>query len=155
MPRGSATLFQEAMLDMAKGVHGDLSAATIKLAICDDTITPAADDATPRWSDYSANEVSAAGNYVAGGITLTTVTVTMIGGICTLKADDVNIAMDASGFLDGYWAFVVNTTAAADQILGFIEMAGPVSEQAGDVDFEFPSGVVIEFPANVLTWETP
>jgi hypothetical protein len=148
-------MFQEALLDMAMGVHGDLSAATIKLAICDDTITPEADDGTPRWADYSANEVSEAGNYVAGGITLTTVTVTMIGGICTIKADDVNIAEHASGFLDGYWAFVVNTTAAANQILGFFEMAGPVSEQESDVDFEFPAGVVMEIPANITAWDVP
>ena len=155
MPRGTATTFQEAMLDMAKGVHGDLSAATLKLAIVDNTITPAADDATPRWADYSANEVSAAGNYVAGGITLTTVVIAMVGGILTITADDVNITEHASGFTDGYYGILVNTSAAADQALGFWDMAGPVSEQAGDVDFEFPSGVVMELPVNVLTWETP
>ena len=155
MARGSAIAFQELMLDMAKGVHGDLSTAVLKLAIVDNTITPAADDATPRWADYSANEVSAAGNYVAGGITLTTVVVAMVGGILTITADDVNIATHVSGFTDGYWGILINTSAAADQALGFWEMAGPVSEQVGDVDFEFPLGVVMELPVNVLTWETP
>ena len=155
MPRGSATVFQEAMLDMAKGVHGDLSTAVLKLAIVDDTITPAADDATPRWADYSANEVTAAGNYVAGGITLTTIVVAMVAGVLTITADDVNITLHASGFLDGYFAFLVNTTATNDEILGWWDMGGPVSEQAADVDFEFPAGVVMEIPANVETWATP
>jgi hypothetical protein len=148
-------MFQQAMYDLATGVHGDLSSAVLKLAICDDTITPVANTATPRWSDFSANEVTDAGNYIAGGITLTTVVVAMVDGVCTITADDVNIGIHASGFEDGYWAFVVNTSAGDDEILGFWEMGGPVSEKVAPVDFEFPSGVVIGFPANVLTWETP
>lgn len=155
MARGSATAFQQAMYDLATGVHGDLSSAVLKLAIVDDTITPAADDDTPRWADYSANEVATAGNYIAGGITLTTVVVAMVGGILTITADDVNIGLHASGFLDGYFAFLVNTSATNDEILGWWDMGGPVSEQAADVDFEFPSGVVMEIPANAETWATP
>ncbi len=148
MPRGSATLFNETLLAMGRGemlLHSD----TLKMVIVDDTITPTAADATPTYSDYSANEVSAAGNYITGGITMTTVTYTLISDIATLKADDVNILEHASGFLDGYWGIIIDTTASGSPAIGFIEMLGPVSEQAGDVDFEFPAGVVADFPANV------
>ena len=148
MPRGSATLFNETLLAAGRGellLHSD----TLKMVIVDDTITPAADDTTPTYSDYSANEVTNAGNYITGGIALTTVTFTLISDIATLKADDVNVLEDPSGFLDGYWGIIIDTTASGSPAIGFIEMFGPVSEQAGDVDFEFPGGVVAEFPANV------
>ena len=148
MPRGSVTLFNETMLDMGKGVH-DLSADVLRLGIVDNTITPAVDDATPRWADYSANEVVATGNYTADGETLTTVVYAMVSDLATLSADDVNIGVHASGFLDGYWGILYNDDAANDEAIGFIEMAGPVSEQAGNVDFEWTGGVVAEFPANV------
>ena len=148
MPRGSATVFNETMMRMGKG-ELTFPSDTLKMVIVDDTITPAADDATPTYSDYSANEVTNAGNYVTGGITMTTVTFAMISDIATLKADDVQVAEHASGFLDGYWGIIIDTTAAGSPAIGFIEMGGPVSEQAGNVDFEFPGGVVAEFPANV------
>ena len=155
--RGTCTLFQETMMRMAKGelaLHTD----TLKLAIIDDTLIPAADDTTPAWADYSANEVVSTGNYTAGGETLTTITVTMVNGVCQLKADDVNIAVHASGFLDGAYGILVDTTAAV-VALGFVQLddgdGNPVSEQAGPVDIEWAGGVVAQFPANVLTWEAP
>jgi hypothetical protein len=157
MPRGSFTMFQETQLRLMLG-ELDLSGDTLTVAICDDTITPEADQTTPTWSDFSANEVTDAGNYTAGGEPLTTVVAAMVAGVATLTADDVNIGIHASGFLDGSWAFLVDTAAAGTPVLGFMELesAGqPVSEQAADVDFEFPAGVVMKQPANALTWETP
>ena len=147
MARGTATMFNEALLDAWSKVH-DLPNDTLKLAIVDATITPAADDGTPRWADYSANEVTNAGNYITGGITLTTVTLTVVAGVTTLAADDVTIAMDALGFTDGYWGIIVNTSATNSECIGFIDMGGPVSEQAAPVVFEFPDGVVGEWRAN-------
>jgi hypothetical protein len=140
------------MYDLAKGVHGDLSAATLKLGIIDNTAAPAVDDATPRWADYVANEVVATGNYTADGETLTTLVLAVISQLTTLSADDVNIALHASGFLDGYWGILYNSTATNDEAIGFIDLGGPVSEQADSVDVEWAGGVVAELPANVLTW---
>lgn len=154
MAKGDAYLFNETMLRFIEG-ELDLSADTLKMVIVDDTITPATDDATPTYSDYSANEVTNAGNYVTGGITMTTVATAMASGIATLTADDVVISEHVSGFTDGYWGIVCDTTAAGTPALGFIDLGGPESEQAGDVSIEFAGGVVFEFPANVLTWETP
>jgi hypothetical protein len=152
MPRGSVVLFDGFMYDLAKGVHGDLSAATLKLGIIDDTAAPAVDDANPRWADYVANEVVTTGNYTANGETLTTLVLALISQLTTLSADDVGIALHASGFLNGYSGILYNSTAANDEAIGFIDLDGPVSEQEGPVDFEWAGGVVAEFPANVLTW---
>ena len=140
-------MFDEFLLDALSQVH-DISTETILLGIVDATITPAADDGTPRWADYSANEVDTAGNYTAGGETLTTVVLSVIAGVVTLTADDVTIAMDALGFTDGYWGILYNGDATNDEAIGFIDMGGPVSEQAAPVVFEFPAGVVGEWRAN-------
>lgn len=145
MARGTVTLFNETMLEGFKGSY-DLSTDTLKLGIVDATITPAADDATPTWSDYSANEVVSTGNYTSGGETLTTVTFTMVADVATLAADDVNLALHASGFTDGYWAILFESVSG--KAIGFVDMGGPVSEQAAPVAFEWTGGVVAEFPAN-------
>ena len=132
MARSDAVMFEEFVKDVYDGVHGDLSAATIKVMLVDDTITPTAADATPRYADYSANEVSAAGGYTTGGITLSGVTTSYADGV--LKFDDtgnISLALDGSGFEDAYWAIIYNDDAAADQAIGFIDLGGPVSERTG------------------------
>jgi hypothetical protein len=153
MAKGDVIVFQEAMLDLLKGVHGDLSSGTtLKLGIVDNTKVPVTNEATPRWGDFSANEVATTGNYTANGETLTTISVTMVSGVATITADDVVISEHASGFTDGYYGIVYNDTATNDEALWAIDLGGPESEQAGDVSIE---NIKAEFPANVLTWETP
>jgi hypothetical protein len=155
--RGTCKLFQYTMLRIAEG-EVDLSSDVLKLAIIDDTLVPAPDDTTPTWATYSANEVTDAGNYTADGEALTTIVSAMVAGVYTLTADDVNLAIHASGFLDGAYGILVDVTAS-NAALGFVQLdddAGvPVSEQAGPVDIEWAGGVVLRLPANVLTWETP
>jgi hypothetical protein len=148
MARGTATLFNEYFLDAGNGVH-DYSSDTLKVVFIDNTTAPAADDATPRYSDYSANEVTNAGNYTTGGIALTTLAFAMSSDVATLTADDILIAIHASGFTDAYYAILINDSATNKEAIGFWDLAGPVSEQAGPVSLEFIAGVVAEFPANV------
>ena len=148
MAKGTATAFDEYLLDANKGVH-DLGTDVIKVGFVDDTIVPAADQATPRWSDFSANEVSTAGGYPAGGVTLANVTFTLVNGVPTLLADDVELAINASGFTDAAYGIVYNSSATNDEALGSIDYGGDVSEQAGPVTVEFTDRVVAEFPANV------
>lgn len=154
MAKGDIIVFQELLLRMGKG-ELDLSTDTLRVGIVDNTITPAADDTTPTWGDYSANEVVSTGNYVAGGMTLATVTFTMVSGLATLAAGNVSIAMHASGFLDGYWGIVYDDDAVDDAALCAVDLGGPESEQAGPVSIEWQDGKILQFAANVLTWETP
>jgi hypothetical protein len=147
MAKGTATAFDEYQLDANKAVH-NLSTAVIKVGFVDDTIVPAADDPTPRWADYSANEVSTDGGYPAGGVILATVTFTLINGVPTLKADDVELAMDPAGFTDAAYGIVYNSSAANDEALGAVDFGGDISEQAGPVSIEWLDGVVAEFLAN-------
>lgn len=142
MAQGDWVTFEEFSLDLGSGVH-NLASDTLKLALVDDTITPTAADATPRWADYSANEVSGT-NYTAGGYELTGVGYTEAGGVSTLDdTGNVTWSQHASGFTDAYWAILYNDDAAADQAIGFIDMGGPVSLQDGDVTVTWnASGIV-------------
>ena len=101
MARNDAFMFDEFVQDLYDGIHGDLSGASIKYILIDNSITPAADDATPRYADYSAYEVSAAGGYTTGGIALSGVATSYANGV--LKFDDtgnIALALDAGGFED-------------------------------------------------------
>ena len=136
MARGDLTTFEEYSLQLGSKFH-DLTSDTLKLGIIDNTAAPTAGDATPTWTDYSANEVSTAGGYTAGGETLTTVTFTETGGVATLDADDVVISQNASGFTDGYWGILYNDTNSTDAAICFIDLGGPVSEVDGDITISF------------------
>lgn len=132
MARNDLTVFEEFSLQLGTESH-NFSSDVLKLGIVDNTITPTAGDATPTWTDYSANEVSTAGGYVAGGLTLASVTFTETGGVATLDAADVSIVQDSGGFTDGYWCIIYNDTNATDMAICFLDLGGPVSEVAGPI----------------------
>lgn len=132
MARGDLTVFEEFSLQIGDGEH-DFQTDVLKLGIVDATITPTGSDATPTWTDYSANEVGTGGGYIAGGLTLASVTYTEAGGVATLDAADVSIVQNASGFADGYWAIIYNDTNGTDMAIAFVELGGPVSEVAGPI----------------------
>ena len=133
MARNDWVTFQEFAKDLGDKTHA-LASDTLKLGIVDATITPTANDTTPVWADYSANDVSAAGGYDADGIALTGVTWTEAAGVATLDdTANVTLAQNVAGFSDGYWGILYNDTAATDECIGFLDLGGPVSEVAGSV----------------------
>lgn len=141
MAQGDVTVFEEFALSLGTETHNLPNGNdVIKLAIIDNVITPTAADATPAWGassgvDYDDNEVSSAGSYTAGGETLGTIAFTEAAGVATFDADNVVIAQDGSGFTDGYWGIIYNETATNNEAIAFVEMGGPVSEQAGQITF--------------------
>jgi hypothetical protein len=143
MATGTVLTFEEFTLQIGQEQH-NFPSDTIKMGIIDATITPAIDDATPTWSDYSANEVSTGGGYPADGITLSGVTYTEAAGVSTLDdTGNISISQDAGGFTDGYWGIIYNDTNATDMAIGFIELGGPVSEVAGPITINWnASGIM-------------
>lgn len=148
MARGDFTVFEEFADQLGEEIH-NFASDTIKLAIIDDTVTPTAADATPAWGassgvDYDANEVTDAGGYTAGGETIP-VTWTETDGVATLNDDsgDVALAQNASGFTDGYWGILYNDSATNKNALGFLDLDGPVSEQAGPVNINWNANGII------------
>jgi len=137
MAAGDITLFEEFAEQIGEEKH-DFENDTLKLALIDNVVTPTASDATPQWGagsgvDYDDNEVSTAGGYTANGETLANVAFDEAAGVATLDADDVVLAQNGSGFTDAYWGIIYNDSATNKDCIGFVELDGPVSEQAGQV----------------------
>jgi hypothetical protein len=132
MARGDLTVFEE----LAKTVGEkkiDFTNDTFRVALVDNSLTPTASDATPTWSDYSANEVSGTG-YAANGAALTGQTWTEAAGVATFD-DTANVSwsQNASGFTDAYYAILYSDTSSNDDAVCFIDMGGPVSLVDGDI----------------------
>lgn len=142
MATGDVTLFEEFAENIGGGDH-TLNSDTLKVGLIDNTAAPTAADATPAWGDYSANEVSTAGGYTANGETLTSVTWTEAAGVGTLDAANVSLAQNGSGFTDAYWGIIYNDTHASDLAIGFVELGGPVSEQAGPIEIQWNASGIL------------
>jgi len=142
MARGDLTVFEEFAEQIGEEQH-NFASDVLKLGIVDNTLTPLANIATPTWSDYSANEVSTAGNYTANGETVGSITFTEAAGVATLDGADVVISQDGSGFTDAYWAILYNDTNGTDMAIAFVELDGPVSEQDGDVTISWNASGIL------------
>ena len=147
MARGDLIVFEEYSLQLGNAGH-NFQSDVIKAGIVDATITPTAADGTPTWTDYSANEVSAAGGYVAGGLILANVTYTEVDGVSTLDADNIALIQDAGGFTDGFWVIIFNDTNPTDMAISFVELDGPVSEVAGPIAINWNVGGIATTTVN-------
>jgi hypothetical protein len=147
MAAGDLTVFNAFGDVIGEEVH-NMSSDTFKMGLVTNGVTPTADDTTPTWSDYSGSEVSTGGGYPADGITLTTVTWTRSGAVTTFDADNVSLSQDGSGFTNAYWAIIYNDSAASDDAVCFIDLGGPVSEQAGDIAINFSGSGICIITAN-------
>ena len=143
MARGDFTVFEEFAAQLGAENHILHAADVLKLGIVDDTITPTAAYETPTWGDFSANEVSTAGGYTADGETLADVTYLEADGVGTLDATNITLAQDASGFTDGHWGILYNSTNAGGMAIGFLDLGGPVSEVAGAVNINWNVGGIL------------
>lgn len=134
MARGDVVLFEEIVHQLGTEKHNLVNGGdVIKLGIIDNTTPPTAADTAPDWSDYSANEVSEAGGYIADGLTLANQSYTEVDGVATFDADNISLAQDVSGFANGYWGILYNSTNVGKEALAFVDLGGPVSEVAGPV----------------------
>jgi hypothetical protein len=119
-------VFNEALAFLLDG--GFESADDIKVAICNNTATPAQTTASPALGDFT--QVDDAGSYVTGG--------TSLGDIGTLVTQSSNVmtfdsttnptwAANASNDTDAYWGIIYNDTDAGDRAIAFVDLGGPVN----------------------------
>ena len=143
MARNDWVTFEEFSLDLANGVH-NLGSNTFKVALIDNTDTePVAGTATPRWADFSGNEVSGTG-YTAGGATLSGTSTAEAAGVTTFDdTGNVTWSQNGAGPTDIYWAVLYNDDAADDQAVGFLDMGGPVSLADGDVSITWSESGIL------------
>lgn len=130
MATGDLIVFDEAKAKMIEGNWA--STDEFYCAICDNTVAPTADFATPTIGDFT--QVGSAGSYTNNGTSLGTLAtlVTEAAGVMTFdSATNPTWAKHASNDNDAYWAIVYNFTDAGKDALCFIELGGPVDMSAG------------------------
>ena len=148
MARGDLTVFEEFSKDLGNERH-NFGTDTLKMGLITNAITPTANDATPTWGDYSSAQVSTAGGYTNGGITLASVTYTEAGGVATLDAANVSLSQNASGFTNAYWAIIYNYADLSGlNAICFIDLGGPVSEAAGPISVTFNAAGILTVTVN-------
>lgn len=132
MATGDFILFEE--FDAFGGIH-DFDTHVFKFAILDNTLAPTAADTTPALADYT--QVGTAGNYVAGGATVTA-SKSEAAGVWTIDfTTNPTWAADASNDTDAYWGLLYNDTATGDPAIGFVELGGPVDMSAGSLTYNW------------------
>jgi hypothetical protein len=141
MAAGDISVFEQFYVDVLEGLH-DLENDTIKLGLIDDTTAPTAADADPRWgaggtTNLSSNEVTAGGNYSAGGPSIANPTVTLSSGDGIFDADDVDIAQDGSNPTDARWGIIYNDTDAGKRAIAFLDLGSNSDLSAGPFDLNW------------------
>lgn len=147
MAAGDIIWFRQALLDVGKAVH-DLSADVLKLGIITAAVTPAATDADPRFgtggtTNYATNQVATGTSYTAGGPTLASVTWALQSNQPELRAAQITVAQDASGFTNGRWGIIYNSSKLNRALL-LVDFGASISIVGGPlvVDWNGASDII-------------
>ena len=145
MATGDIKWFSAGLLQLGTKIH-NLTSDVLKLGIVTTATVPTTDTAIPHWggtgtTNFATNQVGTGGGYT-GPITLASVTLTEIGSspkVVTLRAADVTISQNASGFSNGAYGIIYNDTDANKRALGYIELSssGALSIVSGSVTIDF------------------
>jgi len=115
----------------------DFDTDTINCMITTSTYNPA--KATHDYRADVTNEVSGSG-YSAGGKALASKTVTLSTAVVTFDAADVTWSQDGSGFADGKYAVLYQSTSSAsgtaDILIAYADIGNSKGNVAGDLTLE-------------------
>jgi hypothetical protein len=135
MAQGDFILFNAAKLKLGqKKIH--FGTDTWKGALITSAVTPVTTTADPCWgaggtTNLSSNEVTPGGNYSAGGVTLSNISLGESGGTVTFDADPVTIAQNASNPTNARWMIVYSDTSTNKDCLGALDLGGTTDLSAG------------------------
>jgi hypothetical protein len=154
MAAGDIILFDEYSREAGEKIH-KLDTDVLKLGLINNVAPPDRADNLPSWNSYAVNEVDAiTAEYPTGGVTIGNSSWTEAGGVSTYEGNSFTIAQNASGFTNGFWGILYNSTATGLNAIGFLEMGGPVSQVAGDVVIKW-NGVASGAKGAIFTHRTP
>lgn len=143
MATGTMKWFAQGLLDLGNKTH-NLSSDTLKLGIVTTAAPPTLSTPAPHWdgtgtTNFATNQVSTGGTQYTGPKTLASVTWTLVSNVPTLRAADIAMTIDASGFSNGAYGIIYNDTDANKRALGFVELsaAGTLSLVAGGVTIDW------------------
>lgn len=155
MAQGTITVFDEAALSTHDG-RIDLKTDTLKVALV--SVIPTAADAVPTWgtggtTNESTNEVTAGGGYTAGGITLTSQTLTLSGAVAALKASNITWTSSGSGDPSNIKAAVLySDTATNKDCIAYMDCtpdgSTPISLLSGNISLNWNSTGIVTETAN-------
>jgi hypothetical protein len=138
MPASAFTTYGAAIEAIARA-NLDLDGSTFVATLHGASYTPQA-DVDDEWSDVSASELVTGNGYTAGGVALTSVTVTRSGATVTFDAADVSWP---NSTLTAKWVVVTRragaSLAASDRLVGFCELetGGTVSTTNGTLSVQW------------------
>ena len=142
MATGDIKWFSAAILQLGTKIH-NLTSDTLNLGIVTTATVPTITTAIPHWggtgtTNFATNQVGVGGGYT-GPVALASVTWTDVSGVLTLRATDVVIPQNASGFSTGAYGIIYNNTDANKRALGYIELSsgGTLSIVSGSVTIDF------------------
>lgn len=142
MATGDVRWFQQAALDLGNKIH-NLSSDALQLGIVTTATVPSMSTAGPHWggtgtTNFATNQVGTGGGYT-GPITLASVTWTNVSGVLTLRATDVVIPQNASGFTNGAYGIIFNNTDANKRAIAYVELsaAGTSSIVSGSLTIDW------------------
>jgi hypothetical protein len=142
MATGEVKWFQQGVLDLGNKIH-NLASDALQLGIVTTATVPSMSTAGPHWggtgtTNFATNQVGTGGGYT-GPITLASVTWTNVSGVLTLRATDVTIPQNASGFSNGAWGIIFNNTDANKRAIAYVELsaAGTSSIVSGSLTIDW------------------
>lgn len=142
MATGSIKWFQEGILQMGTKIH-NFTSDTLKLGVVTTATVPTLATAVPHWggtgtTNFATNQVGTGGGYT-GPITLASVTWTNVAGALTLRATDVVIPQNASGFSNGAYGIIYNDTDANKRAIAYVELSsgGTATIVSGSITIDF------------------
>jgi hypothetical protein len=143
MATGTMKWFSQGLLDLGNKIH-NLSTDTLMMGIVTTATVPTLATAAPHWggtgtTNFAASQVGTAGTQYTGPKTLASVTWTNVANVPTLRATDIAMTIDASGFTTGAYGIIFNNTDVNKRALGFVELsaAGTLSLVAGAVTIDW------------------
>lgn len=147
MAAGDLVLFEEFARELGEAIH-DFSSHTFKVGLITSAVAPTAADATPRWGDYSGNEVADGASYDVGGPALANLAWTEVDGVATLDADDVEIDQDDTGFTDARYLIIYDDSDGSDRAVAFGDLGEDKSIQSAPIVLRWNTDGILQHTVN-------
>jgi hypothetical protein len=139
MATGDVHWFNEALTNLGTKLE-NLTADALLVGIVTTGVVPTIATVGAHWAgtgttNFATTQVAITGTSYTGPKALTTVTWANAAGVSKLAADIITMAQDASGFANGAYGIIYDSTDANKRALGFVELsaAGSLSLVAGQV----------------------
>lgn len=141
MARGDIKWFAQGLHDLGLQIH-NLNTHDWRMGIVTNATVPAVNTPAPHWggtgtTNFATNQVPT-GTAYTGPIVLAGESWVLTASGADWRLTNVTIAQDAGGgFTGAHWGIIYSFTDASRRAVAFVELAGPVGNVAGAVEFDW------------------